>query len=245
MNNAPPKNVVILTSGLAGSSVLTALLARNGYWTGDDTFKKADYDTYENIELVQLNDRLLADVGFDQPWTMCFEPHYVSDIEARLSSVDTSSAEAFVAKCRGKAPWVWKDPRLWLTIRFWQRFLDLSSTVFLLIRREMLQSWVSTTKRRQIQTMEYLKRYNDGIHETIIDFVEGCDAKYLDFVYEDLIVDPATAISAINKMLNTNLTVEDFAHVFRGRLYRRQYGIPGFLHASAIYLKNYRQRHRV
>jgi hypothetical protein len=45
------KNVIILTSGLSGSSVLAGLIANAGYWVGDETFKKDDYDTFENREL--------------------------------------------------------------------------------------------------------------------------------------------------------------------------------------------------
>ena len=47
-------NTIILTSGLTGSSVLTGLLARGGFWAGDRTAKKKDYDTFENEELIRL-----------------------------------------------------------------------------------------------------------------------------------------------------------------------------------------------
>ncbi len=48
------RNVIILTSGLTGSSVLSGLISRGGFWTGD-THKKEDYDTYENKRLIELN----------------------------------------------------------------------------------------------------------------------------------------------------------------------------------------------
>src|SRR5690242_9748399 len=56
-------NVIILTSGLTGSSVLTGLIARAGYWTGSQTFKK-EYDTFENVELIRLNRDLFAAAGY-------------------------------------------------------------------------------------------------------------------------------------------------------------------------------------
>ena len=45
-----PDNVIILTGGLTGSSVLAGVLAAAGYWSGEDTFKKRDYNTYENAD---------------------------------------------------------------------------------------------------------------------------------------------------------------------------------------------------
>jgi hypothetical protein len=56
------QNVIVLTSGLSGSSVLTSLVAKAGYWTGE-THKKHDYDTYENTELLDLNLKILAPAG--------------------------------------------------------------------------------------------------------------------------------------------------------------------------------------
>ena len=50
-------NVIILTGGLTGSSALAGLLTEAGYWCGEDTFKKSDYNTYENAELIALNRR--------------------------------------------------------------------------------------------------------------------------------------------------------------------------------------------
>ena len=74
------RNVIILTSGLTGSSVLTGLISRVGYWNGDQTHKK-EYDTCENSELISLNLSL-----FQHRWVFgklhhrvlrgCRLPHY-------------------------------------------------------------------------------------------------------------------------------------------------------------------------
>jgi hypothetical protein len=237
------KNIIILTGGLAGSSVLTSLLGRAGYWSGKSTIKKVDYDTWENSELVSLNEQILTDVGFDKPWMMKFEPDYVDSVVSGLSAVDDVPAKAFMQKCNEHSPWIWKDPRLWLTIRYWQRFIDFSSTVFLVIHRELLQAWISTTIRKQIQTRDYLRRYNDGIHGTIMKFVEEDNAQHMNILYEDLIVDPESTIKQINALANTELSVADFEAIFRGDLYRKQHGLRSFSHASAIYLKNFRDRY--
>jgi hypothetical protein len=57
-NAIPPairKNVIIRTMGLSGNSVLSGLIGRAGYWTGEDTFKK-EYDT----DLIVNSEKALA-----------------------------------------------------------------------------------------------------------------------------------------------------------------------------------------
>jgi hypothetical protein len=41
------RNVIILTAGLTGSSVVAGLLKNAGYWAGSKTVKKSGYDTIE------------------------------------------------------------------------------------------------------------------------------------------------------------------------------------------------------
>ena len=60
-------NVIILTTGISGSSVLTGFLAKSGLWIGDETVYKDNitgkYETYENKKLVDLNDELIDEGG--------------------------------------------------------------------------------------------------------------------------------------------------------------------------------------
>jgi hypothetical protein len=238
------KNVIILTGGLAGSSVLTSLLGKAGYWVGESTMKKKGYDTWENTELIALNKRLLEETGFREKWTMRFRPDYVTRIREAARRLDAAPYAELVRTCEAHSPWIWKDPRLWLTIRHWRPFLDLQRTCFLVIRRDHMQSWISTTLRRQVQTMDYARAYSEGIHQTIVDFLQDEQATWLDILYEDLLITPEKVIGDINRMTGTSLTLADFTSVFRGELGRKQHGAKNFLIAMAIYLKNYGERYR-
>lgn len=238
------KNIIILTGGLAGSSVLASLLSKNGYWVGETTIQKRDYNTWENAELVELNNQLLRDVGFNENWAMEFLPDFVARVYNGAQQLDPIPYRAFAEKCTQHEPWIWKDPRLWLTIRYWKQFIDLSNTCFLVIHRESLQAWISTTLRRQIQTMAYERTYNEGIQKSIVDFLEESRLSYVDILYEDLLVTPEKVIDDINRLAGTNVNIGDLKSVFRGTLYRRQHGLKNLLKATAIYLKNYSQRYR-
>ena len=244
VDDAPANNVVILTAGLAGSSVLTSLLVRGGYWSGKSTFKKRDYDTWENDELIAVNNRIIESANLSGDWTMEFDEAYIEEVQQGFDDRLLQRMEKFVESCEQHNPWVWKDPRLWLTIRHWHDLLDAERTVFVVIRRDPLQAWISATLRRQIQTIDYLKAYDAGIHDTIFRYLDEKNWRYVDVLYEDLMCQPATVIGQLNKLVGTSLTVDDLAAVFKGTLYRKQYGWPKLLHASAIYMKNFRVRYR-
>ncbi|MEW5770617.1 MAG: hypothetical protein AB1831_09670 [Pseudomonadota bacterium] len=237
------KNVIILTGGLAGSSVLTSLLNKAGYWVGDQTMQKIDYNTWENAELVRLNNKILEETGFTDDWVMQFSPDYIDKVAAGFDRLDPAPFQAFVDECNRHQPWIWKDPRLWLTIRYWKRFLDRENVSFLTIRREKIQSWISTTLRRQIQSIKHSHYYDSGIHETIQSFLREEGFGSVDVLYEDLLLRPERVIAEINASIGTELTLDDFKSVFRGVLYKKQHGMGNFLRALAIYLKNYPERH--
>src|ERR1035438_9442185 len=118
------QNAIILTSGLTGSSVLTGLIARDGYWTGVSTHKNlGEYETYENTRLIELNRSLFAAAGYTGNYMIEFAPAVLREIESLYGKIDETPFRQFLADCNEHSPWVWKDPRLWLTIRFWKNLL--------------------------------------------------------------------------------------------------------------------------
>src|SRR5262249_5479890 len=140
-------------------------------------------------------------------------------------------------------PWVWKDPRLWLTIRFWKRLLNLDECRFILLTRSPLQSWVSTMLRRQIMTYRYSKHYEDSIKQSIVEFLLENNLSYLHLAYEELIERPAESIQRLNGFVETGLTVEDLEQVYHKTLYQSpRNSWPKHIKAGLIYLKNYSSR---
>jgi len=231
-----------MTAGLAGSSVLTGLVARSGYWTGLETFKKLDYDTYENERLTQLNQQLLKLVGFEDDYAEIF-PGWVSDaIDRKIDKIDATPFVEFVSECHRNNPWIWKDPRLNLTMPAWARWLDLDSIRFLMITREQTQSWISSTLRRQIQTYSYHAAYNDRVKRAIHAFFDKHSLEHLPIVYEDLVVKPEQTLKQLNQFLETRLTLNDLEQIYSRTLYKRQHGPRSLVKALLIYLKNYHER---
>jgi len=236
-------NVIVLTSGLTGSSVLAGLISRAGYWVGDNTMKKEDYDTYENKELIALNLKLFKQAGYRGNYLLEFSPEGMDLIEALHGSVDAEPYEQFLKKCQDHQPWIWKDPRLWLTIRYWKNLLDLQDCKFILLTRGMMQSWVSATLRRQIRSYRSLKTYEKRIQDSVMDFFQESQTAYLHVRYEDLIRHPAATINRLNAHLETRLTVEDLKSVYHKPLYENpRASYKNYVKAALIYLKNYSER---
>jgi hypothetical protein len=239
-------NVIMLTAGLAGSSLVTSLLARGDqYWLGDQTFKKQDYDTFENLRLVELNEQMFRDAGFDGDYMHRFKGWPIELIARAADSIDTTPYEAFVRECEFHSPFIWKDPRLWLTIRVWARWLALDRTRFLLVTRDPWQNWVSVTLRRQIQTFEHSRWYNQRIEDTLRDFVRVYGVEAMELEYESLVRRPAREIDRIREFLEIDISVDDLREVYRGELHRNPKTVRDCLMALLVYAKNYRQRLRV
>jgi hypothetical protein len=236
-------NVIILTSGLSGSSVLTGLIARAGCWTGEQTFKKAQYETYENTELIALNLRLFEEAGYAGNYLMEYSPHAIERIAGLYSTIDRGPYESFIERCSAHQPWIWKDPRLWLTIRFWKQALDTDNCRFVVLTRGLMQSWVSSILHRQITTYRYMRNYETRIQQSAIAFLEEAGLPYLHVNYEDLILHPSKAIEQLNRHLGSRLTVEDLKAVYHKPLYKNpRNSLSKHVKAMLIYLKNYSER---
>jgi hypothetical protein len=237
------RNVIILTSGLSGSSVLTGLIARAGYWTGDSTYKKADYETFENRELIELNLRLFQEAGYKGTYLMEFSPEATRQVAGVFGKIDDSAYREFLAKCGQHQPWIWKDPRLWLTIRFWKNLLDLESCSFILLTRGLMQSWISSILRRQITTYRYARNYETRIQQSAVGFLEENRVPFLHLTYEEIIVHPAETLERLNRHLETNLTVEDLQAIYHKPLYKNpRSSWVKHVKAMMIYAKNYSER---
>jgi hypothetical protein len=106
---APPCNVVILTVGWTGSSMLAGLLRAAGFWTGT-TVRNTDYDTFENAELVRLNRKLLTMAGIGEGYATHFHPGWYARVERLAHTVNRSQFTGFIDECGRHAPWLWKGP---------------------------------------------------------------------------------------------------------------------------------------
>lgn len=237
------RNIIILTHGWTGSSAFTALIGQAEYWCGDSTFEKSDYNTYENNELVALNDRLLKELGYSGD-----REHEIVNIQEleslvrKADKIDLTPYRDFVNKCQQHRPWIWKDPRLVLTIRIWARLLSLEETAFIILTRDDEQAWITSNLRRHIQSRSFTKNYNAAITASFKSFLSENQKDYIEFQFEDLQLFPEKTILRLNNFLNTQITFDNFSTIYKLPLYKKSRGLKDKLMATLIYLKNYHYR---
>src|SRR5437588_2245602 len=118
--------VFVLGMHRSGTSAVTRLVSLLGLATPPDhdlvrPTEKNPKGYWESEALVNFNERLLravdCDMGCPRPLAHGWEE------DPRLAGL-RASAPAAVAEVFPRAPWVWKDPRLCLTLAFWRGALD-------------------------------------------------------------------------------------------------------------------------
>ena len=229
-------NAIILTNGQTGSSVLAGLLTRCGYWAGAATVRKSDYDTFQNTELVRLNRVLLDGLGIAAaPRHDPDLPRLVCDLAERI---DLAPFHAFLADCDRHRPWVWKDPWLWATFRFWCRLLDGREFRAVHMTREPLQAWISANLHRQFQSYGFLKVYSAGVNATVPDEIRLQQQRYFSLSFEDLILRPSGAISQLNDFLRSRIRIGELKALYDGPLYQMPRGGLDLVGAILIYLRH-------
>lgn len=238
------KNIIILTSGLSGSSVVTHLISKAGYWLGDSTCQKSDYNTYENSTLVGLNKTLLQAVNYDREYSVVARLDKVLEVEQLINSIDLQPFNDFLDQCEQSGPWIWKDPRLWVTMPFWMHLLDPEMFQVVIVDRSTSQRWISELLRRNVQTLGYCSDYNATIRTLIDSFVVQFKIDKCELVFDDLIKQPEKTIIKINQFLECSLDVDDLQAIYKKPLYQKTRGIKSLFLAVLIYLKNYRDRLR-
>ena len=225
-------NVIILTGGLSGSSVLCGLIAQKGYWLGEDT-KKIGYQTFENSQLIELNIDLLHKSGYSWDDTMDIPPPSVEKLQQLADAVDNDKYQGFIQNCNIHNPWLWKDPRLCYTIFFWGQFFDLKKCKFILMHRNPKQSWIGIVLRgktpiayKNMQTVEQ----NCIDHARL--FLKQNHLDFLDITFEDLMLHPDKSIARINEYLGIYLTVNDLDRIYKGKLYKLRWETFDFYKAQ-------------
>lgn len=233
------KNIIILTGGLSGSSVLAGLLATKGYWLGSET-KKIRYPTNENSRLVDLNIEILQRSGYGWDDAVDIPPPSVASIQAIAGQADLAHFKSFVAECHDNSPWLWKDPRLCYTIYFWKNFLDLSNCKFILMSRDIQQAWTGIVLKGKMPiTFDDLNVVETNCLEHSKAFFKQENLDFLPVVFEDLLVDPQKTIQQLNAFLEIDLNLQDFISVYKGPLYKPRWSKLD-AHKAAIKLAGYK-----
>ena len=239
-------NVIILTTGISGSSVITGFLAKSGFWAGEDTVFKDNitgkYDTYENKQLVTLDDALIKNAGIEFNHKSYYDKDSRSIFNRIYKETDTIKYNKFIEECNSHSPWIWKDPRLFLTIGFWKNCLDLNTTRVIVIHRNSYELWKSQMSKRIIYSYRYLKKSEDKSRQELLNYLDSNKFSFISLEYDQFTSDPATSINELSRFIGTDLKKETWDEIYRPPAKRSYYKRTAL--AYLVYLKNYKTRIR-
>ena len=237
-------NVIILTTGISGSSVITGFFAKSGLWTGDDTLFKDNitgkYETYENKKLVDLNNSLTREAGVDFEGKARYDEKARGKFNEIYAEIDTEKYNKFIDECNAHSPWIWKDPRLFLTIGFWRNCLDLTDTKVIVLHRNSYELWKSQAIKRIIYSYSYLKSSEEKTRHKLLNYLESNNFSFMSLEYDQFTRDPVTSINKLNEFIGTNLKKENWDEIYKPTSIFSRY--KRTLLAYLIYIKNYKSR---
>jgi hypothetical protein len=237
-------NVIILTTGISGSSAITGFLARSGFWTGDETVFKNNitgtYETYENKRLVDLNDELFEASKTKFTHKIYYDANTRDLFNNIFSEIDTAKYKDFIEECNSHSPWVWKDPKLYLTIGFWKNLLDLSNTRVIVLHRNTYELWKSQAAKRIIYSYRYLKNAEQKSRHGLLQYLEMNNIPFISLEYDQFTRDPVKAQKRLSEFIETDLKIENWYEVYQQT--SKLSGLIRTVLAYLIYIKNYGTR---
>lgn len=230
------ENIIILTTGSSGSSVLAGIISKKGYWLGEET-KKLDFDTYENEELVNLDIEILKLIGFKRTDCNDIPPPSIEKIRDLTNQTDLKPFQNFIDKCNQNNPWLWKDPRLSFTIHFWVKLIpDIIKNKYIFIDRDPYQSYAGLILSRKIpMSFEQQSLMNHNYVQSCNLFFKEKKISYFHCYFEELIFEPEAFINRLNSYLNTNIDINDVKAIYKGKLFKKRYNDLSFLQANIRY----------
>ena len=239
-----PYNIVILTTGLSGSSVLAGLFKRAGYWSGNKTVVKnnttGNYDTFESEDFVKLNSKLCELAGYEFTSCSWYQSADREIFEKLSSNIDSTSFNDFLSDNQQKSPWVFKDPKCWLTIGYWAHFIDKENTKFIILCRNIFGLWLSQVYKRIIYDFKFLSKSESQAKQDLARFLEKNGFEFIEVNYETLVKNTEKEVLRINTFAHSEISISDWNSIYKSPpLFEN---LKRLILSPLIYLKNYKGR---
>lgn len=193
-----PLQAIVLGMHRSGTSALTSLLDRLGFYAGpDESLSAADEDNakgyWENRELYALDEEILAALGGSWTEPLEIDPRRLGDA-ARAGFLPR--ARALVGKLDSYGPWVIKDPRLCLLLPFWRELLE--RPVCILIHRDPLSVARSIARRNGLPMLVGIALW-EHYNRAALAASEGLPRVLVG--YRELLDDPEAVASRVVRTL--------------------------------------------
>jgi hypothetical protein len=211
-----PKNIIIVGPPRSGTSLTSGIFARQGYFAGEQLRSGDDYNPFgyfEDEALVEANVTLFSEVDFNFHNTWMFAPIADSQLEA-ISHLPTKECDQQLVKaCDKNVPWMWKDPRLCMTLSYWAKLIDWSNTGIVLTQRNSddvywsfrRKGWCPAGNDHRQQSIDRIEKHASSALETI----HRMGLPHIAIQYDEYHERPAEIAERINTFADLQLTPGD------------------------------------
>lgn len=214
------KNAIIIGMPRSGTSMVTNIFAKNGYFLAEnesdelragDEFNPSGY--WEAKDLINANDEIFSAADYLPDNTWLYDP--ITEIQENniLELSEKVEHSKLVEKYNMHKPWVWKDPRLCYTIGYWWPLLNKEDTRVILLTRapeEIYSSFVRLNWRANNQiskddVIERVHRHLAAAKKAILKF----DIPFIELDYSDFKLNPEVTSEKISRLFGLQLTANE------------------------------------
>ncbi len=159
---ATGKSVIVIGTPRSGTSLTSAVFARLGYHIGtigSEWMRSGDegnpFGYFEADDLIERNVALFRRAGYREHNTWLSDP--ITDEQIRsIAQLKPSEADRrWVEEYEKNAPWLWKEPRLTLTLGYWWQLVDPERTAVVVLNRDIDESVLSFQRLHWIGDSAY------------------------------------------------------------------------------------------
>jgi hypothetical protein len=231
-----PRNIIVIGAPRSGTSLTTAIFTRVGYYVGPmeeegvrggDENKPVGY--FEADDVINQNVELFKRVGYPEHNTWLEQPISDAQVGALPELEPSEEDRAFLESYVARAPWVWKDPRLTLTLGYWWKLLDPDTTGVVFAARDIediLNSFLRMgwCEDEASSKQEALRRINQHL-QAARDAIAASQVPHITINYREYLQDPENVARRLSEFCRVPISASDLnvrrdlAHTsVRGRL---------------------------
>lgn len=122
-----PRNVIIVGPPRSGTSLASNIFARQNFFSGKPVIGGDDYNPFgyfEAEDIIEANVGVFQAAGFAHHNTWKFDPISDSQIERIGELAARDEDQQLLQSWNQHSPWMWKDPRFSITLKYWARIID-------------------------------------------------------------------------------------------------------------------------
>jgi len=215
-----PKDAIIIGMPRSGTSMVTSIFAKNGFFLAEneskelragDEFNPSGY--WEAQDLIDANDEILSRAGYKPDNTWLYEPIKQEMAKKILELSPTAEHRRLVEKYNNYHPWVWKDPRLCYTIGYWWPLLHRENTRIILLKRdsnEIYNSFVRLKWRENNASSkkDVFQRIQDHLESAKIA-IEKYNIPVLEVSYSDFGTQAKETSQRVSEFFGISLETDD------------------------------------